>query len=65
MKNPVVDSTYLESGRLSNSPRALIDWPKGMSGNPVIYPLGGSLEETQKIRRLLEVLSRNVKADTE
>ena len=41
--------------RLSmTAPQVIIRWPCGLEGPPQIFPLADSLEESEKIRRLLE-----------
>ena len=47
---------YSTGEDLSNPPKVVVEWPKGLSNQPVVYPLGGSFEESEKIRRLLEGL---------
>jgi len=34
--------------------RAIIEWPEGLSNPPVVYPLGESFEESEKILTLLK-----------
>ncbi len=49
---PVLYSTDED---LSN-PKAVLEWPQGLSSQPVVIPLGHSLEQSEEIRRLLEGL---------
>lgn len=40
---------------LPSSPlRVIVEWPKGLSEPPVIYPLGSSAEESEQVRKFLE-----------
>ena len=34
--------------------RAIIEWPEGLASLPVVYPLGESFEESEKILALLK-----------
>jgi len=34
--------------------RAIVDWPKGLSSKPVIFPIGDTFEESEQIREHLE-----------
>ena len=46
--------------------RAIIEWPEGLANPPVIYPLGESFEESEKILALLKNrLSEPVRAQGE
>ena len=54
-KSPSVFS-YAHAERLSNGQRvsAVVEWPEGLSGVPVIYPMGSSAEESERIREFLK-----------
>jgi len=41
-------------------PRVVVEWPRGLSGVPVIFPMGRSYEENQKIRQLIEIVLGNI-----
>lgn len=34
--------------------RAVVDWPEGLSGTPIVYPLGNTAEQADQIREALE-----------
>ena len=57
--------TYGDSEKLSREerPRAILEWPKDLSGVPVIYPLGGSDELDDQIRTILEQAFTRLQAD--
>ena len=38
----------------SPPPRAIICWPEGLSGSPVILPIGETFEESEQILELPE-----------
>ncbi len=44
---------------MSNPPHAIIKWPEGLSGVPVLYPMGDSFEQSEKIRELFAGLFEN------
>lgn len=39
--------------------QAIIRWPEGLSGEPVIFPMGETFEESERIREILEGLLGN------
>ncbi len=47
---------YSTDEDLSNPPSVIVEWPGGLSNQPMVYPLGNSLEQSEEIRRLLEGL---------
>ncbi len=47
-------SLYPSCKALSNPPRAVIEWPEGLVGVPVIYPMGSSAEESERIREFVK-----------
>lgn len=53
-----VGSTY-SAGSGKSTSKAIIEWPEGLSAPPIIRPLGDSLEESERIRTLLERLFGN------
>lgn len=51
--------SYADDERISTPPRVIVEWPQGLSGAPVIFPLGGTAERDDKIRTILaEVLKQ-------
>ena len=48
-------SRYAGNGAQSTSTsKAIIEWPKGLLGQPIIRPLGKSFEESEAVRKFLE-----------
>ena len=62
-KSPNSVSSYARAERLSNGQRisAIVEWPCGLSGVAVLYPMGDSFEESEMIRGLLEGLLQTAK----
>ena len=52
--NEIVPSHYPQKEPLSNAPRGIVVWPNGLAGDPVVYPIGDTDEETERIRERLE-----------
>ena len=49
-----VSVTYLQKEPLSNPPRCILEWPDGLAGDPVVYPIRDTDEDTERIRERLE-----------
>ncbi len=54
-QNPDALFLYSTDEDLSN-PKAVLEWPQGLSSPPVVFPLGNSFEQSEEIRRLFEGL---------
>ena len=59
-KSPV-NSSYAIGKKLSTPPRAVVEWPEGLMGPPIIFPMGQTFEESEEIRRLFERLLQTAK----
>ena len=60
MKQNLRASTLYPLGEpLSNPPQVVVQWPRGLSGPPGVYPLGNSDEESEVLRGLLENIFSN------
>lgn len=48
--------SYARAERLSNGQRvsAIVEWPCGLSGVAVIYPMGSSAEKSERVREFLK-----------
>ena len=44
-----VANLFSENGATSQAPPAIIKWPTGLSGSPVILPIGETFEESEQI----------------
>jgi len=55
--------SYADDERISTTPRVIVEWPQGLSGAPVIFPLGGSDELDEQIRKTLKQAFTRLQAD--
>ncbi len=39
---------------MDQTPKVIIEWPRGLTGQPAIFPIAGTLEQAEEITRIVE-----------